>query len=156
MSVSRDFIDPCSPRRPRHRHCVGQDADSPPWAEWPKPARSVPEQCLVFGFHISSPVQGVDILAQDILIQDWLRLPYRGQAAPATAMEARSRAPTPAIPEKPIWPANAVEPRSFRQFESKNRTRIMRSPVSLGIRRACQNMLRGFANVASGTPARAR
>src|SRR6476661_7422691 len=82
MSVSRDFIGPCSPRRPRHRHCVGQDADSPPWAEWPKPARSVPEQCLVFGFHISSPVQGVDILVQDILIQDWLRLPYRCQAAP--------------------------------------------------------------------------
>src|SRR3954451_12676333 len=112
MSVSRDFIDPCSPRRPRHRHCVGQDADSPPWAEWPKPARSVPEQCLVFGFHISSPVQGVDILVQDILIQDWLRLPYRCQAAPAAAMEARSASPTPAIPEKPIWPASAVEPRS--------------------------------------------
>jgi len=31
---------------------------------------------LVFGFHISSLVQGVDILVQDILAQEWLRLPY--------------------------------------------------------------------------------
>src|SRR6185295_17401418 len=102
MSVSRDFIDPCSPRRPRHRHCVGQDADSLPWAEWPKPARSVPEQCLVFGFHISSLVQGVDILVQDILIQDWLRLPYRCSGARAAAMAARA---APAISEKPTRPA---------------------------------------------------
>src|SRR3954452_4784641 len=100
MSVSRDFIDPCSPRRPRHRPCVGQDADSPPWAEWPKPPRSVPEQCLVFGFHISSPVQGVDILVQDILIQDWLRLPYRWRAVRAAAMEARSANPDTPRPGK--------------------------------------------------------
>jgi hypothetical protein len=50
----------------------------------------VPEQCLVFGFHISSLVQGVDILVQDILVsdilfQDWLRLPYRAGATPAAS-----------------------------------------------------------------------
>src|SRR4051812_33211378 len=118
MSVSRDFIDPCSPRRPRHRHCVGQDADSLPWAEWPKPARSVPEQCLVFGFHISSLVQGVDILVQDILIQDWLRLPYRCSGARAAGDGGASSTRNPG---KPAWPASADgDAIAFRQSESKN------------------------------------
>src|SRR3954454_12123392 len=100
MSVSRDFIDPCSPPTPPAPTLRRSDADSPPWAEWPKPPRSVPEQCLVFGFHISSPVQGVDIPVQDILIQDWLRLPCRCRAAPAAAMEARSASPDPRDPGK--------------------------------------------------------
>jgi hypothetical protein len=155
MSVSRDFIDPCSPRRPRHRHCVGQDADSPPWAEWPKPPRSVPEQCLVFGFHISSPVQGVDILVQDILIQDGCGFLTAAARHSRRRWRRDQRAPTPAIPEKPIWPASAVEPRSrFGNSNPKPALESGRSPVSLGTRRARQNMLRGFANFASGTPAR--
>jgi hypothetical protein len=40
---------------------------------------------LVFGFHISSLVQGVDILVQDILAQEWLRARWRRLHAPQSA-----------------------------------------------------------------------
>jgi hypothetical protein len=71
--------------------------------------RSVPEQCLVFGFHISSLVQGVDILAQDIVAQNWLRLPYRARTA-LTADDGgtigspnrSARAAKSSIPETPV------------------------------------------------------
>jgi hypothetical protein len=143
MSVSRDFIDPCSPRRPRHRHCVGQAADSPPWAEWPKPPRSVPEQCLVFGFHISSLVQGVDILVQDILIQDGCGFLTVAARHPRRRWRRDQRAPTPAIPEKPIWPASAVEPRSRFGNSNPNRTRIMKvASVSWNSTRASEHAAR--------------
>ena len=90
MSVSRDFIDPCSPDAPAPDAAPVKTRDSPPGRNGP-PLRSVPEQCLVFGFHISSLVQGVDILVQDILVGDILfktgcgSLPRGATAAPDAA-----------------------------------------------------------------------
>src|SRR5262245_19176107 len=76
MSVSRDFIDSCSPEDPD-----AGAAPDPARASSPGPTAPAAAQCdgttLAFGFR-AAPGQDVDILAQDSLFLCYCRAGCRG------------------------------------------------------------------------------
>src|SRR5262249_45471998 len=84
MSVSRDFIDSCSPEAPAR---IEQDAVAPPLG------RTNPSQRAVWRYNVSFrfPRHPKDFAQRvDILVQDWFPLPFPWEPAPPDWAPPRS------------------------------------------------------------------